>query len=202
MTRRVASGGSDVISGMFGLDIPGLREKYCRNGATFIAGMTLCEDILSRLKTSSDIPDRLRTVAMKTGVIELLAYLLEMPEERGAEQTVFFTRSQIGIAKQTERIIMRDLSRDHTVREFAEMFSVSEGSVKNYFRGVFGESISRYTSYRRMLRAAELLDTTRLSVLEVAGMVGYENQSKFAGAFRRVYGCSPLEYRRKRRLKL
>lgn len=44
------------------------------------------------------------------------------------------------------------------------------------------------------------VEETRLSVIEVAGRAGYANQSKFAAAFRREFGCAPLEYRRKNRL--
>ena len=61
---------------------------------------------------------------------------------------------------------------------------------------MFGQSISQYTMYERMKKAAHLLTETNLSVLEVANRVGYENQSKFAAAFRRSRGSSPLEYRR------
>ena len=38
---------------------------------------------------------------------------------------------------------------------------------------------------------------TEMSVGDVAHLVGYGNQSKFASAFRAVYGYSPLEYRRR-----
>ena len=33
------------------------------------------------------------------------------------------------------------------------------------------------------------------SVAEIAGMVGYDSASKFAIAFRKIMGMSPLEYR-------
>ncbi|MFQ9394352.1 MAG: helix-turn-helix domain-containing protein [Lachnospiraceae bacterium] len=36
-----------------------------------------------------------------------------------------------------------------------------------------------------------------MSVGDVAHLVGYGNQSKFASAFRAVYGYPPLEYRRR-----
>ena len=51
-----------------------------------------------------------------------------------------------------------------------------------------------------MLHAATLLAETRLSVIEVACRAGYANQNKCAAAFRREFGCAPLEYRRKNRL--
>ena len=48
--------------------------------------------------------------------------------------------------------------------------------------------------------AAVLLAEGRLSVMEIAGMFGYENCSKFAAAFRGEYGMSPSDYRRLHRL--
>ena len=47
-----------------------------------------------------------------------------------------------------------------------------------------------------MQKAASLLKNTDKSVLEIAGIVGYNNGSKFAGAFRRVMNKSPNEYRK------
>ena len=73
-------------------------------------------------------------------------------------------------------------------------------SLKNYFRGVFGENLSVWLRKARMRRAAELLRDTELRVAEIAAQVGYENQSKFAAVFARQFGCSPLEYRRRARL--
>lgn len=47
-----------------------------------------------------------------------------------------------------------------------------------------------------MERAAQLLESTTMKVIEVANAVGYENQGKFAKVFAETYGFSPLEFRR------
>ena len=47
-----------------------------------------------------------------------------------------------------------------------------------------------------MEKAAELLESANLKVVEIASAVGYENQGKFAKVFSDVYGVSPLKYRR------
>lgn len=135
---------------------------------------------------------------MKTGVIDLLAMLLYdrlMPKEG---KPVYYTRFQVEIARKIESIITADLSHSHTVREFSKQFGISEGSIKNYFFGVFGQSISRYTTHKRMVYAAELPEKSELSVIEIAGSVGYESQSKFASAFRREFGLPPIEHRKKK----
>ena len=51
-----------------------------------------------------------------------------------------------------------------------------------------------------MRKASELLTGSRLSVSEVTEQVGYINQSKFAAAFKKQFGISPLEYRRRKHL--
>ena len=194
-----ASGGAALLSDSFGLDSAELKRRYCPDGETFLAAMRLPDSIRERLCSDSEqksIPD---AVGRKTGVIDLIALLLSGQAIPEAEQT-YYTRSQVRLAKQIEAIIVGDLSQQHTVHELAARFSVSEGSMKNYFRGVFGQSIPQYRRYRRMLYAAELLTETSLPVIEVAGKVGYESQSKFSAAFRRSFGTSPLEYRRSRRI--
>ena len=192
---EMMTGGLPALRELFGLDITALREKYCPEENTYISRMALPDDLLAKLCPAED-----DAIGRKTGVVTLLSLLLS--EEAHEETMYYYTRSQVEIARQTEHIILRDLSVSHTVRELAQRFGVSEGSVKNYFRGVYGQSISAYTTHRRMSCAAELLRTTDLSILEVANRVGYENQSKFAAAFKRVYGCSPFEYRRKANLSL
>lgn len=92
------------------------------------------------------------------------------------------------------------ITTHHPAWELAEEFSISETSLKNYFRGVYGQNISVYLREIRMNKAGELLATTRLSVAEIAEQVGYLNQSKFASVFKKQFGVSPLEYRRSRHL--
>lgn len=47
-----------------------------------------------------------------------------------------------------------------------------------------------------MNQAAVLLRQKRnLNVADIAGMVGYDSPSKFAGAFRKLMGMTPMEYR-------
>jgi hypothetical protein len=47
-----------------------------------------------------------------------------------------------------------------------------------------------------MQAACHLLDTTALSVKEVAAELGYEDPYYFSRIFQKTLGCSPLAYRR------
>ncbi len=62
-----------------------------------------------------------------------------------------------------------------------------------------GASMYKFIRSRKMELAAQKLAQEELSVMEIAGMVGYENCSKFAAAFRGEFGVSPSGYRRQHR---
>ena len=142
--------------------------------------------------------------SQELGLIKLLSARLLWEVKRqpveASPSIRYFTRSQVAIARETREILCADLGQNHTARELAERFQVSETSLKNYFRGVFGENLSTFLREARMRRASELLRDTELRVAEIAAQVGYENQSKFAAVFARQFGCPPLEYRRRVRL--
>ena len=106
----------------------------------------------------------------------------------------------MGIAKKAEQILTADLRKHIPVRLLAEKFSVWETSLKNYFRGVYGQNISTYLREVRMKAAAEFLANTSRPIADIAEQVGYSNQGKFAAVFKKQFGMSPLEYRRAQKL--
>lgn len=197
---EVSAAGLPLLRDHFDLDLTALGRRYCPQGGTFIAPMSLPDHLLERLWTPSGPENPLCAAGRKTAVLDLLALLLHGSPQPQAAPLTYFTKSQIEITRRIEAMISADLSRPRTVGELARQFAVSESSVKNYFRGVYGQSIAQYLQQRRMEQAAALLSSTRLPVVEVAAQVGYESQSKFSAAFRRKYGSTPLEYRRARNL--
>ena len=63
------------------------------------------------------------------------------------------------------------------------------------FREVFGETPNHYLQRRRLAHARELLSSTDRTVTEICLEVGFESMTSFSALFRRIYGCSPRQYR-------
>jgi AraC-like DNA-binding protein len=71
----------------------------------------------------------------------------------------------------------------------------SERTLRRHCRRDLGLSWDEYRHRARILSAATLLRDTRRPIGLIAHQVGFENQSSFAAAFRRLMGTSPRLYR-------
>ena len=132
----------------------------------------------------------------KVKVLELLLFLSGLDYKGESEERRYFSRSQVTAAKEAKKYLLAHLDEHITITELADMLGISSTSLKICFKGVYGDTINGYITNCKMQKAASLLKNTDKSVLEIAGIVGYNNGSKFAGAFRRVMNKSPNEYRK------
>ena len=86
----------------------------------------------------------------------------------------------------------------------ANNIAKSVGLNRSYFGKIFkereGQSPQAFLLSYRMAKAADILQTTDLSVAETGVSVGYQNQLHFSRAFKGVYGIPPREWRNKNRV--
>ncbi len=78
----------------------------------------------------------------------------------------------------------------------SEVFHYNEKYLGRIFKKETGTSIRMYICKKRIERAAELLKTTNINVLEIALRTGFENVNYFNRRFKEFMGITPTEYRR------
>jgi transcriptional regulator GlxA family with amidase domain len=86
-----------------------------------------------------------------------------------------------------------NLHRKVSAPELARMVRLSAAHLSELFRRETGTSLARYYRQLRLEHARHLLETTFLSVKEVAANVGF-GLSHFVRDFAKVYGVSPRRY--------
>ena len=110
-------------------------------------------------------------------------------------RTARATAARRKVAEDIRKYLLDNLERKVTIRELSEHFHISETQVKNSFKTAFDVTVHSWFRTQKMQAAAEDLCSTDLSVLEIAGKYGFDNGSKFAGAFRETFHMPPSAYR-------
>ena len=106
------------------------------------------------------------------------------------------------MARKTDRRVrdvlafMQDnLSQRLLLGTLAQGVNLSSTQLNYLFKSKFGVTASQYLKSLRMKKACQLLETTHLSVKEVAAKVGLNDASHFVRDFKSAYGMTPTQYR-------
>ncbi|WP_283151235.1 AraC family transcriptional regulator [Silvimonas soli] len=83
-----------------------------------------------------------------------------------------------------------------TLQELAGHAGMSRSTFALRFKETVGEAPMEYLTRWRMLLAGDRLLNSREAVSTIALSLGYESDSAFSTAFKRVMGCSPRQYGR------
>jgi AraC-like DNA-binding protein len=95
--------------------------------------------------------------------------------------------------------IHEDPAHHWTVEELGQRAGMSRSSFALKFKATVGVSPMDYLTRWRMLLAADRLTNSSDPASVIAFSLGYESESAFSTAFKRVMGCSPRQYGRSQR---
>lgn len=87
-------------------------------------------------------------------------------------------------------------SRNWTLETLAQVAGMSRSSFAARFKSKVGEPAMHYLTRWRMMLASDRLARGGMSISVVAPSVGYESESAFGAAFKRMIGHSPRQFAR------
>ncbi len=87
-----------------------------------------------------------------------------------------------------------DIGRKWTLEDLARVAGMSRSTFAVRFKETVGEPAMDYLTRWRMMVAADRLANAGMSIAIVAPTVGYESESAFGAAFKRVIGYSPRQF--------
>jgi AraC-like DNA-binding protein len=93
--------------------------------------------------------------------------------------------------------IHADPAQRWTLQNLAARAGMSRSSFAEKFKATVGAAPMEYLTRWRMLLAGERLANSGDPIAAVALSLGYESESAFSTAFKRVMGCSPRQYGRR-----
>lgn len=181
-----------------------LTEKWPNSQEHATEAIALILNALSRIAHSGGV--LLADILPKTGAapfdIRTLNTIQRMKDwaasaieaTRGAlERELKDTRS--ALVKKVSSYIDENLHRDVSLQSIADFLDLHPAYVSRIYKLETGENLSAYILKRRMERAAYLLRSTDLKILEISTEIGYPNPAYFIKVFKTVFGMTPVEYR-------
>jgi AraC-like DNA-binding protein len=90
----------------------------------------------------------------------------------------------------------RNPAKRWTLQALAEQVGMSRTAFAVRFKQTVGLSVMDYLTRWRMMLAGDRLTASGDSISAIARSLGYESESAFSTAFKRVMGCSPRQYGR------
>ena len=89
------------------------------------------------------------------------------------------------------RVVEENYTSPISIDELAYLSGRSLSSFKREFQDIYGESPARWIREQRLRKAHEMLQTTSLSVADIAYSLGFENPTHFSRIFKESYGMPP-----------
>ena len=141
-----------------------------------------------------DIEQRFHYLRIK--LPELFYHLMYSKKEKCKCDSTMVSRTQVDFVKRVAEYISENINEKITIKNLTMEFGVSDTYLQNSFRNVYGMPVITFIRAQKMQSAAQVLIHTTRSVDEIAEEFGYENESKFSAAFKKIMGDSPGVYRK------
>jgi YesN/AraC family two-component response regulator len=91
--------------------------------------------------------------------------------------------------------LKEEFRQEPSLSEMAQVVNLSPSRLRYLFKKETGTAPGHYLRTFRLERAKVLLETTFLSVKEIIGSIGVNDQSHFIREFKKSYGLTPAQYR-------
>lgn len=201
-----------------------LHVKYCAIlfPLRFISFQTedfLEEQLLGPLRRDMLMfPHKIEEKAIEKKIAKILVDLIELNQKKNTflhiqtriyllQMIEILYKNNLFIKAQKERtdLLQREMLsyiQNHyqekiTLQDLAAQFHLSEKYVSRYFKQHFFLTFKQYIQHLRLTKAKELLESSEMSVLEVALTAGFPTVNYFIHTFKDMYGITPFQYKKK-----
>lgn len=157
----------------------------------------------------------LSNLQYKTDILETMkfTYLNEIGESSDSYETIEKYHNYLQLIKDTiedngnkQGDLMKEIlnyihvhyTERLTLSEIAEQFHFNSSYLSAYFSANYRVGVNDYINELRIKKAKELLESSKYSISDISGKVGYSEHSYFCKVFKRDTGTSPSQYRRMR----
>lgn len=153
-----------------------------------------CE-IIEKVYTSCLAEEEGYEIWVRNYLSEFFLKLVELSKMSISKEPVNEIRNEQRI-KAMLSFIQSNAAEPIAVEDIAGAAGISRRECLRCFRQTLNTTPSKYLSDFRLEKAAELLRSTGLKIIDLSTECGYEDPSYFTRVFSKKFGCTPREYRK------
>jgi DNA-binding response OmpR family regulator len=90
------------------------------------------------------------------------------------------------------------IESDFNSEKFCKAVGVSRMQLHRKLKALFNMSTSQFIRTQRLKLAADLLKKSDINISQIGYSVGFNDHAYFSKCFKKMFGCSPLEYSKKK----
>lgn len=167
----------------------------------YITIMSFCEKTgISNKEFASEAEKIHNKMQRQQSVRELQANLRELLDKSIGVRDSVSARKYSDIIKTAQDMIMQNyMQEDISLNSVAEIVDMSPSYFSSVFSKEVGKTFVEYLTEIRMDKAKELLMCTSMKTSDIGHKVGYKDSHYFSFIFKKKQGCSPKEYRARKR---
>ena len=112
-------------------------------------------------------------------------------------------RTEVNLSRSLDRriqmVVMLLESNSHQqigIEDMARLVNLSPGRLAHLFKSEMELSIQQYLTQLRLAKAKSELESSFLSIKEIAASVGFSSAARFVVCFKNVVGATPAHYRK------
>lgn len=158
--------------------VPGKEEK----GPCII--ITTFETILKSQLIEEGLKQQLKTKTLQN-------------TPKSKKPNVLVNEKDIQIIQQIKAYMMQNIEDPlPNLRTLANQFGTNEYKLKYGFKQLYGNTVFRYLTNKRLKRASLLIQNTSLPIKTIAKMTGFKNVSHFSKTFKDHFGIKPIDLKK------
>ena len=170
----------------------GIRMKVMLNKDQRFIMHALLESLLR--ESSSTCPPELSSAgSLIAAIMCILSQAYFMDEQRSGKFDMISHYNQS--LRECVDYIDTHFSQPLTLESLSSQFALSKSTFSLLFPQFTGMTLKQYINKKRIEHAALLVQSTELTLAEIANLTGYDEFSTFYRNFKRIIGVSPSEYR-------
>lgn len=172
------------IAGYSGIEIlQKVQKKRLQTDVVILSGKGSVELAVQAMKMGAR--DFLTKPGYEGEIVEAIRQLLD---RRRPTQSVLASRLDVFAKEHASEASL-------SLKELCRHFRISAGYASRLFQGQVGTTFRQRLSYYRIEKAKHLLESTDMTMYQIAERCGFKNQRRFSETFRRQVGVSPKRYR-------